>query len=193
MMNSMKDWIDYSSYWHTYNRVLLRMGGNFSEQIEIALTPINDNWDEVKLCEVRKHRTSMVPGDKISHHLNPNIFARMEEEIGHHLADFIFNFDIYKKLTSYKARRNWYLLDRHIFNGGGGVPLVLIDPDFDLLKEDWAKGKSYSYTDPKQRIMDKLNVGLDQVNNLDFYEALERLDTSNRSVNQETHMMWSGL
>lgn len=192
MMNQLKDWIDYSSYWNTYNRVLLRKGGIYTEQIELELTPINDEWDEVKLCKIRKHRTSMGPGDKISHHLHPDIFALMEEKLGYHLAHFIFHYDIYTKLTDYHARRNWYLLDRYVFNGGGGIPLVLIDPNFDLLREDWAKGTSSAYADAKQRIMDRLNIGLDQVNDLSFFGDLRRLDIHDHTPFRVGVVTWVG-
>lgn len=179
MLNQQKDWMEFSSYWGTYNRVLLRQGGIFSEQIELSLTPVNpdfpDTWDQVKLCRIRKHCTARGVRDTISHHISDNLYRHMEENMGEVLTDFIFNYDIYSKLKEIKARRNWYLFERFI-SQGGGVPLVLIDPNFDLLREDWVKGRSFHYTDIKQRIMEKLNIGLNEVNDLSFYGILERLD-----------------
>lgn len=85
------------------------------------------------------------------------------------------------------------MLDRYVFNGGGGIPLVLIDPNFDLLREDWAKGTSSAYADAKQRIMDKLNIGLDQVNDLKFHDVLRRLDANDHTPFRTGVMSWVGV
>lgn len=150
MLNSQKDWFKYSSYWRTYNRVLLRKGGQFHKQIELEMTPVNPDfpepWDEVKLAKIRIHSTGPEPFDKYSHHLNENIYAEMVKHIGEVIADFIFNYDIWDKIKGKTARRNWLLFERHV-SSAGGVPLVIIDPQFDLLRKDWQKGTSSAYID----------------------------------------------
>ena len=177
MFNQQKDWIYYSSYWGKYNRVLLRRGGEFREQVEIDLTPINPDirfgWDELKLVEVRYHTTHTDPFN-YSHHLPETIFREMEKRVGSELAEFIFNADIFDRINNNRCFERRALYESLGF--GGGVPLYVINPCFDFLKSYWVDSEDAI----KLRIMNKCDCTMESVNDLSFLDILNERSKGKR-------------
>lgn len=133
MISKTKDWMRYCSYWHTWDRVLLRRGGTQNEypiQYEITLTPINGDagdWEELLQVRLRGHRTD-TSKDRWTHHLPDGVHQILTDKFGEEVADFFIHADIYSNVDwdKYKEVNKYW-------SGGGGIPYMMIvkdNPDF---------------------------------------------------------------
>ena len=99
MFSRNKDIFVYSSYWRTWSRVLLRMGGKFHYQLEVDVTPINDHnvssWVPTEYIRIRKHCTVHGPKDIYTHDLPDTVVERMEEYLSQDAINIILHSDIY--------------------------------------------------------------------------------------------------
>ena len=99
MFSRNKDIFVYSSYWRTWSRVLLRMGGKFYYQLEVDVTPINDHnvssWVPTESIRIRKHCTVHGPKDIYTHDLPDTVVERMEEYLSQDVINIILHSDIY--------------------------------------------------------------------------------------------------
>lgn len=100
MLSKNKDWFVYNSYWRTWSRVLLRRGGDsFPYQIEVNLTPANDNkveWDEIKEVIIRRHCTPAASNDIFTHHLPDDVVQQLEEHFDPDLLEVLLHVDLMK-------------------------------------------------------------------------------------------------
>ena len=125
MFSRNKDIFVYSSYWRTWSRVLLRMGGNFRYQLEVDVTPVNplfnDSWRETKNIRIRKHCTVHGPKDIYTHDLPDTVVEEMKKHVSQETVDVILHSDIYNLI-------DWERFDECHNTSGGGVQL------FDCIK-----------------------------------------------------------
>lgn len=130
MYSKNKDWFNYCSYWGTWNRTLLRMGGEYKQQIEISLTAVNPTtesaWDNHLECRIRSHVTPASGSDKITHCLPDFVYNQISERFGEEVADMFIHVDLFNLIDWEKFEqvdRDWTM--------GGGVPLMMV------LKPGW--------------------------------------------------------
>lgn len=121
MLSRNKDIFVRSSYWGTWSRVLLRMGGQYNYQIEVDVTPVNDqfkfSWEQTKQIRIRKHMTAQAPRDIYTHHLPDNVVELMKEHLSQETVDIILHSDIYNLV-------DWEKYEDVRTKGGGGVQLL---------------------------------------------------------------------
>ena len=121
MFSRNKDIFVYSSYWRTWSRVLLRMGGNFRYQLEVDVTPVNplfnDSWRNTKNIRIRKHCTVHGPKDIYTHDLPDDVVEQMKEHVSQETIDVIIHSDLYNLI-------DWERFDDAYNAGGGGVHLL---------------------------------------------------------------------
>lgn len=94
-----QDWFYYNSYWRTWSRVLLRMGGQFHTQVEIDLTPINNEnseWEHIKKFNVREHRTPTARGDIWTHYLPDEVLTRLHKRLSLKQIHILLHADVFK-------------------------------------------------------------------------------------------------
>ena len=132
MLSKSKDWFNFCSYWGTWNRTLLRRGGDYSHQIEISLYPVNkdipSSWDNFLECRVRRHCTSPSLSDKYTHHLPDFVYNELVSRYDTAVADMFVHNDLYNAIDWVKFEE----VDRY-WTKGGGVPLMMVlKPDFVL-------------------------------------------------------------
>lgn len=114
------DWIGYTNYWRTYNRVLQRMGGNiYNEQIELTLSPINNDWARVGDVNIRRHRTADNPDDSYSHVIPDHIESELTTRFGQMKAWVMLHADLLPMIDWDKYTR--------LNNGGCKLADVLLD------------------------------------------------------------------
>lgn len=124
MLSRNKDWFVKSSYWHNVSRVLQRMGGTFEQQIEISLSPTNNDdlsWLLLGEARIRSHRTTADANDVFSHHFPDYLEGELERRFGKSIANVLLHENLLKEIDPQKHRimaRQWVW--------GGGVPFVLI-------------------------------------------------------------------
>ena len=84
--------IIYCYYWKTYSRLLAKEEG---VSVEINLTPINGNWNEVTEEIIRIHFTNRSPKDKImgEKFIPESVVKNIKGNIGGFLADKLITFD----------------------------------------------------------------------------------------------------
>ncbi|UIS25132.1 hypothetical protein PQC65_gp194 [Aeromonas phage pAEv1810] len=121
MFSRNKDIFVYSSYWRTWSRVLLRMGGKFNYQLEVDVTPINEqykeSWEQTKNIRIRRHCTVHGPRDIYTHDLPDEVVESMKEHISQETIDVILHSDLYNMI-------DWERFDDVHNAGGGGVHLL---------------------------------------------------------------------
>ena len=121
MISRNKDIFVYSSYWRTWSRVLLRMGGSFNYQLEVDVTPINEqykeSWEQTKNVRIRRHCTVHGPRDVYTHHLPDVVIDNMKEHISQNTIDVILHSDLYNLV-------DWERFDDVHNASGGGVHLL---------------------------------------------------------------------
>lgn len=121
MFSRNKDIFVRSSYWGTWSRVLLRMGGNFRYQLEVDVTPVNPqfkhSWLETKNVRIRKHCTSHGPKDIYTHDLPDIVVDQMKEHVSQEAIDVIIHSDLYNLI-------DWERFDDVHNSSGGGVHLL---------------------------------------------------------------------
>lgn len=104
MLSKNKDWFRYNSYFRTWERVLLRAGGDYSHQVAVELTAMNGSAKEwIDVGEVKISRRDMrysghFPSREITwtHHLPDEVYEDMVKNLGKDKADFLVHADIYK-------------------------------------------------------------------------------------------------
>lgn len=143
MQSKNGDWFKYSHYWGTWNRVLLRRGGEYSVQIELSLTPTHssDDWDRVKRIIIREHRTTDGVGDKWTHHLPESVVEKMKEKMTDEQFHTLVHVDLLSMVDMDRCRdandhpglpglKNYLTLPdasyqiSHLVAGGAGTSLV---------------------------------------------------------------------
>lgn len=84
--------IIYCYYWKTYSRLLAKEEGI---SVEINLTPIGGNWNEVTEEIIRIHFTNRSPKDKImgEKFIPEDVVKNIKGNIGGFLADKLITFD----------------------------------------------------------------------------------------------------
>lgn len=100
----------YSSYWHTWSRVLSTSHprGPF---VEVNLTPINRDWENhVAPVRIRFHGTPPSDRDIVNDALPPEVRASMVHHLGEELTDRLLTEDFLSQI-------NVELYDQ--FNNGG--------------------------------------------------------------------------
>lgn len=113
--------IIYCYYWKTYSRLLVKEEGI---SVEINLTPINGNWNEVTEEIIRIHFTNRSPKDKIigEKFIPEHVVKNIKGNIGGFLADKLITFDylgyMYNKYNVSTASDLCDALS-HIPNNGG--------------------------------------------------------------------------
>lgn len=121
MFSRNKDIFVYSSYWRTWSRVLLRKGGKFNYQLEVDVTPINEqykeSWEQTKNIRIRRHCTAHGPRDVYTHDLPDEVVESMKEHISQDAIDVIIHSDLYNLI-------DWERFDDVHNAGGGGVHLL---------------------------------------------------------------------
>ncbi|WZX10293.1 hypothetical protein ACP1_0004 [Aeromonas phage ACP1] len=122
MFSRNKDIFVYSSYWRTWSRVLLRMGGNFRYQLEVDVTPVNpqykESWEQSKNIRIRRHCTVHGPRDVYTHDLPDEVVESMKEHISEEAIDVILHSDLYNLI-------DWERFDDvNNSSSGGGVHLL---------------------------------------------------------------------
>lgn len=141
MQNKLVDWISYNSYWRTFNRVLIRKGGDFSKQLEVNLTPSlsweDESWRNVGVMALRLHTTPASTTDTICHTLPNYVYDDMAKHLGEDLAEFVMDSQVItgpEALITRRERLLWALLNKYI-PSGGGVPMGVLRPDIDVIGE----------------------------------------------------------
>lgn len=158
MYSKNLDWMEFSAYWRKWSRVLLRMGGDYPEQVELSLQPNNDfdnEWADMLQCRIRKHRTASMPGDLYTHNLPERVYYELSKVQGNEVADFFVHTDIYNLIDWERfneVERDWTM--------GGGVPLILVIKDVNLLPHALRR-----YWDENGKRVGKV-----------YYETLEKRD-----------------
>lgn len=131
MYSKNLDWLVYSNYWRKWSRVLLRMGGDYPEQVELSLQPNNDfdnEWAAMLECRIRKHRTVATPGDRYTHNLPERVYYELNKVQGTEVADFFVHADIYNMIDWEQFKKVDVM-----WTGGGGIPLILVAKDINQL------------------------------------------------------------
>ncbi|QEP52215.1 hypothetical protein D9_0008 [Aeromonas phage D9] len=82
MMSENKDWIVYSNYWRTTSRILERMGGEYTSQVEINLSDENNSAEALAELRIRQHTTPPSLRDVISHYYETSVHDKLVELIG---------------------------------------------------------------------------------------------------------------
>lgn len=124
MFSKNLDWFTRSSYFGTWSRVLLRMGGDYPKQVEISLNTPN-NWDlewrDMLQCRVRVHQTPKAERDVYTHNLPDSVYDTIVDHFDTETADFFVHTDLYKMI-------DWENFDEVEADwvGGGGVPIALV-------------------------------------------------------------------
>jgi hypothetical protein len=132
MLTKNQDWIKKDDYFRHWSRVLVRGGGDYNHQVEIWLTPINNDsekeWATVGDVFITRHdvRYSAFKDRSLwTHHLPDEIYKQMLNNIGAMKTDVLLNGDIYSLI-------DWNKFARH---DNGGCPLSLCRKDFAFLFE----------------------------------------------------------
>lgn len=114
MFSKNKDWFRYNRYWRVWERVLLRGGGDFTHQVAVQLTPINDEpgeWNETREVRISRNdvRYAVKPAKHDitwTHNLPDEVYITMVEKLGKEKADFLVHADIYKLVDWNKFTQN---------------------------------------------------------------------------------------
>lgn len=104
----------YSSYWHTWSRVLqtFKVGA-----IEINLTEnMPSEWKRVKRENIRKHSTARDRSDKFANELPADVIAEMKQQLGDELTERLLTFD-------YLPNIDWDKYNKQC-NGGAAFDLI---------------------------------------------------------------------
>ena len=105
----------YSSYWHSWSRVL-RFYQNGGTQVEVDMFPlIND-----KQVNIRKHRTVRSVNDFYSRYMPNNVIEQMVDRYGQELTDRLLHEDFLPQI-------NWDLYEQHC-NGGAEFDRIKKQP-----------------------------------------------------------------
>lgn len=105
MKSKNKDWFRYNRYWRTWERVLVRGGGDYTHQVAVPLVPVNDidsEWNEIREVSITRtdvrYAYAAKAGKDIqwTHELPDDVYDRMVEKLGKEKADFLVHADIYK-------------------------------------------------------------------------------------------------
>lgn len=137
MLNALSDWFVKTAYWHRWDRVLERMGGDFKHSIDVSVEPMNDypgDWDMLKQVNIRKHMT-YEPPKNFKHDFPDEILHRLIKHVGPDMAWFIIEYPILKSLKPGALDRmdTWNQM-------GGGIPFILITKEpfkFKFLLDEW--------------------------------------------------------
>lgn len=81
----------FSSYWCTWSRVLYQSKGKW---IELNLTGINNDWNQVINEIVRIHHTPLADRDKLQDTLPIEIKESIEKNVGKELAFKLMTYDL---------------------------------------------------------------------------------------------------
>lgn len=138
MLNKQSDWFLYGKYWGTWNRVLVRMGREFPQQLEISLNGINNFMEDMLIPKLRLHMTS--PDNRHVHDIPEGVYLNLKDAVGEDLANLIFHEKIIGNggIIGEKELKIWALYEV-LIPGGGGVPLVLLRPDLKPLMDGFIK------------------------------------------------------
>lgn len=104
----------YSSYWGTYSRIIRTNLFGF-QTVEVDLTPINGDWKNQRLVNIRAHCTSRDKKDHIMGWLPDMVVFRLRQELGDELAWKLLTEDIFSQI-------DW---DKYRLHDNGGCPLEL--------------------------------------------------------------------
>lgn len=125
VISDNKDWFNRSNYWGNSNRVLIRMGGKYREQVEVSVSPVNNfdgDWRDLALVRIRTHAT--VSKDHFSHAISPAIWNDLVEHVGEEIANILVHTDLLGEIDPdehKKYQRTW--------SAGGGIPFILLAKD----------------------------------------------------------------
>jgi hypothetical protein len=152
MLSNNKDWFYYSSYWRKWYRVLVRGGGEHSHQVEIPITPLNDNWMEIqpgliKRWDIRYNSVLFERGDKWTHHLPDEVYTNIKDNLGKETADFLIHADILPMI-------DWFKYNELINTTPiGGVPFKECQARTDYYFAFWQeRGIEDKISDPKRKL-----------------------------------------
>lgn len=138
MLSNNRDWFMYCSYWRSWNRVLLRMGGGYLNQVEVYLQPHNafdSEWQNLLQCRIRQHRTVPAVNDVFTHNVPDSVYETLILKFDRETADFFVHTDLYKMIDWELFRevgQDWY--------GGGGIPIALV-----IKSQSWLPEKMRTY------------------------------------------------
>lgn len=161
MFSRNKDIFVYSSYWRTWSRVLLRMGGKFNYQLEVDVTPVNgqykEAWEQTKNIRIRRHCTVHGARDVYTHNLPDEVVESMKKHISQEAIDVILHSDLYNLIDWERfgdvhnaSGGGVHLLDciktitpifrlGYVNDQGGDILYCGVDSFINKLKEDFSK------------------------------------------------------
>lgn len=197
MLSNNRDWFMYSSYWGTWNRVLLRMGGDYSNQTEISLQTHNDydsEWRDLLQCRIRQHCTVPTPRDTFTHNVPDRVYETLVEKYDRETADFFVHADLYKMIDWLQFReveQDWV--------GGGGIPIALViksqswlpEKMRDYWEDNRAKICECFYIERDKRMQNKMKQLVEKFNTNDagsFGEFMNYITTADNVWNPEKYL-----
>ncbi|AEV89660.1 hypothetical protein OBP_223 [Pseudomonas phage OBP] len=129
MLSKNKDWFRFNRYFRCWERVLLRGGGDYTHQVSVDLTPVNDTpneWDKVREVtisrrDIRFAAKPLLARDIVwTHHLPDEVYDQMVKNLGKDKADFLVHADIYKLV-------DWNEYSKYSFGASCALRLVRRD------------------------------------------------------------------
>lgn len=113
----------FSSYWQTWNRILIEN----KYTVELNITPVNGwamNKDRVTLEVIRLHWTARSKNDQLHFELPELISEELLNNVGPELFDRLINFDYLSEIKSKTGIVTLNQLDSYLskLSNGGGVP-----------------------------------------------------------------------
>jgi hypothetical protein len=105
----------FSSYWHTWSRVLSQEDG---VTVELNLTPVNPQWDRswkemVETTWIRRHRTAPGEGDQLVDYLPGEVMKQVRKHLTEEFAAWLIR-------TDFLPLIDWEKYEQH---NNGGAPL----------------------------------------------------------------------
>lgn len=110
------DMFFYSSYWHTWSRVLAPEGKLDVGIVEVDLT--GGNWERVRQINIRAHRTARKHGDLLVRELPADALELMKKHMpGQAILDVLLHENLLPQIDWYKYRK--------VCNGGATFANIL--------------------------------------------------------------------
>lgn len=101
MQSKNKDWFKRGDYFRNWSRVLIRGGGDYTHQVEVQLTPVNDNfseWLETSVIMIHRHNvtySAFKDRNLWTHELPEEIADKMNEHLSKEIVNLLLHADLY--------------------------------------------------------------------------------------------------
>lgn len=107
VLSDNQDWFYYSSYWRTWNRILVRGGRShgFITEVAVDLTPINNDWNDVLKRRIRVYTPQQDSKDIYTHILPQEVYEGMRIHLEFKDLVWLLDVDIMRNVNMQKLAK----------------------------------------------------------------------------------------